>query len=56
MSLQFLDFEQPIEELNQKIQALRMVDSDTEINLSEEIDRLQVKCHRLIQDIFSFLL
>ncbi len=55
MSLQFLDFEQPIEELNQKIQALRMVDSDTEVNLSEEIRRLEEKSLELTANIFSKL-
>ncbi|KTC67989.1 acetyl-CoA carboxylase carboxyl transferase subunit Alpha [Legionella birminghamensis] len=54
MSRQFLDFEQPIEELNQKIQALRMV-GDTEINLSEEIARLESKCEELTAGIFSNL-
>ncbi|KTD51804.1 acetyl-CoA carboxylase carboxyl transferase subunit Alpha [Legionella quinlivanii] len=54
MSRQFLDFEQPIEELNQKIQALRMV-GDTEINLSEEITRLESKCEELMAGIFSNL-
>ncbi|MDP3561254.1 MAG: acetyl-CoA carboxylase carboxyltransferase subunit alpha [Legionellaceae bacterium] len=55
MSLQFLDFEQPIEELNQKIQALRMVDGDSEINLSEEISRLEEKSIELTKHIFSKL-
>lgn len=55
MSRQFLDFEQPIEELNQKIQALRMVGSDNEVNLSEEIARLEAKCEELTSNIFSNL-
>lgn len=55
MSRQFLDFEQPIEELNQKIQALRMVGSDNEVNLSEEIARLEAKCEELTANIFSNL-
>lgn len=55
MSRQFLDFEQPIEELNQKIQALRMVGSDNEVNLSEEIARLEAKCEELTANIFSSL-
>lgn len=55
MSRQFLDFEQPIEELNQKIQALRMVGSDNEVNLSEEIARLETKCQELTANIFSNL-
>lgn len=55
MSRQFLDFEQPIEELNQKIEALRMVGSDSEVNLSEEVTRLQEKCKELTASIFSNL-
>jgi acetyl-CoA carboxylase carboxyl transferase subunit alpha len=55
MSRQFLDFEQPIEELNQKIEALRMVGSDNEVNLSEEIARLEAKCRELTVAIFSKL-
>ena len=55
MSRQFLDFEQPIEELNQKIQALRMVGSDNEVNLSEEIARLEAKCEELTANVFAHL-
>ena len=55
MSRQFLDFEQPIEELNQKIQALRMVGSDNEVNLSEEIARLESKCEELTANVFAHL-
>ena len=55
MSRQFLDYEQPIEELNQKIQALRMVGSDNEMNLGEEIDRLEQKCAQLTDHVFAHL-
>ncbi len=55
MSLQFLDFEQPIEELNQKIQALRMIDNDHTVNLSEEIARLEVQAAELTAQVFSRL-
>jgi len=55
MSRQFLDFEQPIEELNQKIEALRMVGSDNEVNLSEEIARLEAKCADLTAHVFANL-
>lgn len=55
MSRQFLDFEQPIEELNQKIEALRMIDSDNEVNLSEEIAKLEAKCTELTASVFSNL-
>ncbi|OGT48132.1 MAG: acetyl-CoA carboxylase carboxyltransferase subunit alpha [Gammaproteobacteria bacterium RIFCSPHIGHO2_12_FULL_38_11] len=55
MNINFLDFEQPIAELEAKIQELRMVGTDADINLSEEIDRLEIKCNYLIKDIFSKL-
>ncbi len=55
MSGQFLDFEQPIEELNQKIQALRMVSGDNSVNLGEEIARLEAKSRELMTQIFSKL-
>lgn len=55
MSRQFLDFEQPIEELNQKIQALRMVGNDNAVNLNEEIARLETKCAELTKSILSHL-
>jgi acetyl-CoA carboxylase carboxyl transferase subunit alpha len=55
MSRQFLDFEQPIEELKQKIEALRMVGSENTVNLSEEIARLEAKCAELTANIFSNL-
>ncbi len=55
MSRQFLEFEQPIEELNQKIQALRMVAGDNKVNLTEEIARLESKCEELTASIFSKL-
>jgi acetyl-CoA carboxylase carboxyl transferase subunit alpha len=55
MNINFLDFEQPIAELEAKIQALRMVGTDADINLSEEISRLEKKCNVLIKDIFSSL-
>ncbi|KTD00647.1 acetyl-CoA carboxylase carboxyl transferase subunit Alpha [Legionella geestiana] len=55
MSRQFLDFEQPVEELNQKIQALRMLSNDNEVNLSDEIARLEAKCDELLASTFSSL-
>jgi acetyl-CoA carboxylase carboxyl transferase subunit alpha len=55
MSRQFLDFEQPIEELNQKIEALRMVGNDNEVNISDEIARLQAKCSELTSHVFANL-
>ncbi len=55
MSRQFLDYEQPIEELNQKIQALRMVGEGSDINLTEEIGRLELKYNELMKHVFSNL-
>jgi acetyl-CoA carboxylase carboxyl transferase subunit alpha len=55
MNLNFLDFEQQIAELEEKIEELRMVGQDTDINLSDEISRLEVKSKQLTRDIFSKL-
>lgn len=55
MNLNFLDFEQPIAELEAKIEELRYVGDDTEINISEEISRLQAKSRSLTEAIFSNL-
>jgi len=55
MNLNFLDFEQPIAELEAKIEELRFVGSDAEINISEEIARLQGKSRDLTKSIFSSL-
>ncbi len=55
MNLNFLDFEQPIAELEAKIQELRMVGTDADINLSEEVSRLEKKCNHLIKETFSKL-
>jgi acetyl-CoA carboxylase carboxyl transferase subunit alpha len=55
MNLNFLDFEQPIAELEAKIQELRMVDKDSAINLSDEIERLVIKSHQLTKSIFAHL-
>ena len=55
MNLNFLDFEQPIAELEAKIEELRYVGSDNEINIGEEISRLQSKSRELTESIFSHL-
>jgi acetyl-CoA carboxylase carboxyl transferase subunit alpha len=55
MNLNFLDFEQPIAELEAKIEELRYVGSDNEINIGEEISRLQSKSRELTETIFSNL-
>jgi acetyl-CoA carboxylase carboxyl transferase subunit alpha len=51
----FLDFEQPIAELEAKINELRYVGSDNAINLEEEIHRLEEKLNAKTQSIFSSL-
>ncbi len=55
MNINFLDFEQPIAELEAKIQELRLVGTDADINLSEEINRLENKCNHLIKETFGKL-
>ena len=55
MNPNFLEFEQPIAELEAKIEELRYVGDDTEINIGEEIIRLQSKCQGLTESIFSKL-
>ena len=55
MNLDFLDFEQPIAELEAKIEELRLVGSDAEINIQDEIDKLTSKSHNLTESIFAKL-
>jgi acetyl-CoA carboxylase carboxyl transferase subunit alpha len=55
MNPNYLDFEQPIAELESKIDELRLVVGDSEINLTEEIDRLHDKSLSLTESIFSDL-
>ena len=51
----YLEFEQPIVELEAKIEELRRVESDNEMQLGEEIAKLQAKCQSLTETIFSGL-
>ncbi|GHE85434.1 acetyl-CoA carboxylase carboxyl transferase subunit alpha [Thalassotalea profundi] len=57
MSLNFLDFEQPIAELEAKIEELRLVDTGQELNLDleEQITQLREKNNELTKKIFSNL-
>jgi acetyl-CoA carboxylase carboxyl transferase subunit alpha len=56
MAVAFLDFEQPIAELEAKIEELKHVNtSDSEVNIQEEIGRLQAKSRQLTTSIFSSL-
>jgi acetyl-CoA carboxylase carboxyl transferase subunit alpha len=51
----FLDFEQPIAELETKIEELRFVQDDSAVDISEEIERLQKKSQGLLKDIYAKL-
>ncbi|MDH3420943.1 MAG: acetyl-CoA carboxylase carboxyltransferase subunit alpha, partial [Gammaproteobacteria bacterium] len=55
MNLKFLDFEQPVAELEAKIDELKFVGDDSELNISEEIERLRRKSDTLTKSIFSGL-
>lgn len=55
MNSNYLDFEQPIAELQAKIDELRNVGSDNAINLDEEIQRLQAKMRQKVKGIFKDL-
>ncbi len=51
----FLDFEQPIAELESKIEELRYVQTESAVDISDEIDQLSKKSHQLTKDIYSDL-
>jgi len=51
----FLDFEQPIGELENKIEELRYVQNESAVDISEEIDQLDKKSLQLTKDIYSSL-
>jgi len=55
MNPNYLDFEQPIAELEVKIEELQLVGNDNDINISEEIGRLRDKSRKLTEKIFSDL-
>ena len=55
MDLKFLEFEQPIAELEAKIEELRFVGDDSEININEEVARLKSKSESLTKSIFAKL-
>jgi len=55
MNLNFLEFEQPIAELEAKIEELRFVGNDSEINITDEIQTLEEKSQALTSKIFSKL-
>ncbi|MBM7059833.1 acetyl-CoA carboxylase carboxyltransferase subunit alpha [Pseudomonas sp. UL073] len=55
MNPNFLDFEQPIADLQAKIEELRLVGNDNSLNISDEISRLQDKSKSLTESIFGNL-
>ena len=55
MKTTFLDFEQPIAELEQRIEELRFVQDDSAVDISEEIQRLAKKSQTLTKEIYAKL-
>src|SRR3954469_18861435 len=55
MKTTFLEFEQPIAELEGKIDELRFVQDDSALDISEEISRLQKKSQQLTKEVYSKL-
>jgi len=55
MDMKFLDFEQPIAELEAKIEELRFVGDDSDVNINEEVARLKEKSESLTKSIFAKL-
>jgi acetyl-CoA carboxylase carboxyl transferase subunit alpha len=55
MKTTFLDFEQPVAELEAKIEELRFVQDDSALDISEEIRRLQKKSQILTRDVYAKL-
>lgn len=55
MDLKFLDFEQPIAELEAKIKELRRVEFDNDINISDALEQLENKSKQLTESIFTEL-
>jgi len=55
MNLNFLDFEQPIADLQAKIEELRLMGAGAQINIQEEIERLESKSRSLTESIFAKL-
>jgi acetyl-CoA carboxylase carboxyl transferase subunit alpha len=55
MQLNFLDYEQPIAELEAKIDELRYMSNDSDLNITEEIQKLKEKSETLTKSIFASL-
>jgi acetyl-CoA carboxylase carboxyl transferase subunit alpha len=55
MNLNFLEFEQPIAELEAKIDELHYVSSESDVNINDEVEKLKAKSRTLTETIFSNL-
>ncbi|MCB1669097.1 MAG: acetyl-CoA carboxylase carboxyltransferase subunit alpha [Porticoccaceae bacterium] len=55
MDLNYLDFEQPIAELEAKIEELQLVGNDNDLNISEEVSKLRGKSRKLTESIYKDL-
>ena len=55
MNLNYLSFEQPIADLEGKIEELQLVGNDSDINIAEEISKLREKSRKLTESIYSKL-
>jgi acetyl-CoA carboxylase carboxyl transferase subunit alpha len=55
MNLNYLSFEQPIAELEGKIEELQLVGNDNDVNIADEVARLREKSRKLTQNIYSKL-
>jgi acetyl-CoA carboxylase carboxyl transferase subunit alpha len=55
MNPNYLDFEQPIAELEAKIEELRLVGNDNDINISDEINKLREKSNKLTEKLYANL-
>ena len=55
MNLDYLSFEQPIAELEAKIEELHLVGNDNELNIAEEVAKLRGKSRKLTESIYSKL-
>jgi acetyl-CoA carboxylase carboxyl transferase subunit alpha len=55
MALQFLDFEQPIAELEAKIEELRFLGTDSELDITDEVEKLRARSRALTNSIFGSL-
>lgn len=55
MNLDYLDFEQPIAELEAKIEELKLVGNDNQLNIAEEVQKLSEKSRKLTQNIYAKL-